>query len=140
MNCNEFKNRLASLKEVDHLDGDMAEHLEHCPTCHEMHAKMLTLYNIILEEKSEKISPFINTRIMANISSREARTWQTKPSFVTVLSIFFVMLGFFSAKIFTQSPLMTTDHIEIIASDYYFTENPGSQLEKIWLNTYSLDN
>ncbi|MGQ1889536.1 hypothetical protein ACT29H_03750 [Thermophagus sp. OGC60D27] len=139
MNCKEFNNRLASIKEVDHLTREMRDHIDVCASCKEMHAKLLNLFKTVLEEKSEKVSPFINTRILGEIKSSEQRVWQTKTSLISVMSVFFIMLGFLSARKISAPKMITTDPIETIASEYYLSDNPGSQLEKIWLSTYSFE-
>jgi predicted anti-sigma-YlaC factor YlaD len=136
MKCNEFHNQLASIREKGQLTREMMQHMETCSSCSEMYARTQSLFDVIAEEKAEKVSPFINTRILAQIEKQEKRVWLARPAIVSLMSVFIMVLGFFTAGIFTNQNQMASDSTEIIASEYYFSDNPGSQLEEIWLNSY----
>lgn len=141
MQCKDFNNQLASRSDEDRPTHLMQQHMEHCPSCRDIYARSKTLLDFIAEEKSEKVSPFINTRIMARIEEKkEEKSWVAKPAWITVLSVALLLFGFISASIFTNQSTQTfSDSTEIIASDYYFSENPGTQLEEIWLNSYQYE-
>ncbi|WP_016776837.1 anti-sigma factor family protein [Anaerophaga thermohalophila] len=136
MKCNEFHNQLASIREKGQLTREMMQHMETCSSCSEMYARTQSLFDVIAEEKAEKVSPFINTRILAQIEKQEKRVWLARPAIVSLMSVFIMVLGFFTAGIFNNQNQVASDSTEIIASEYYFSDNPGSQLEEIWLNSY----
>lgn len=140
MQCKDFNNQLASLADINRPTIMMQQHMEYCPSCRNAYARTKTLFDLVAEEKSEKVSPFINTRIMAKIENQENKSWFARPALITVMSAALLILGFFSASIFTnQNRQVVTDSTEIIASDYYFSNNPGAQLEEIWLNSYQYE-
>lgn len=137
MNCKEFNKLLASPeREQKNITKDMQKHMEECPSCHAAYEQFLKLFQYISEEKSEKISPFITTRVIAKIERRTNRERQMKRVLIPVLSFIFLLLGFFSAQIFISLDTISEESVEIIASEYYLSDNPGTLLEETWLNTY----
>jgi hypothetical protein len=140
MQCKDFNNRLAALGDINRPTTLMQQHMEHCPSCRETYAKAQMLFDLVAEEKLENVSPFINTRIMAQIEKQEERSWIARPAFVPVMSAALLFLGFISASIFTNpNQQVASNSTEIIASEYYFSDNPGTQLENIWLNSYQYE-
>jgi hypothetical protein len=103
--------------------------------------KTKLLFDFVAEEKAKKISPFVTTRIMAQIESAgKTGKVMVRPALASVLSLVVLLMGFYSASLFTSSePSSLADTSEVIATDYFFSDNPGSQLEDIWLNTYSYE-
>lgn len=141
MNCKEFKNQLASLEQPDTLPPAMHEHIGTCASCRSVWEKTQMLFSFVTEEKTRKVSPFVTTRIMAEIEDAGRPSGVLgRPVLVSVLSVFLLLLGFFSASLFTNpQPSALADSTENIATDYFFSDNPGSQLEEIWLNTYTYE-
>jgi predicted anti-sigma-YlaC factor YlaD len=140
MKCKDFNNQLAMLQEMGKIPVEMQEHIKQCVSCSEVFEKTQQLFNFVAEERSQKVSPFVTTRIMGQIERAEKPSWFTRPSLVAVMSVVVLVLGFFSASLFSNSGSSTlANSTEIIATDYFFTENPGSQLEDIWLNSYSYE-
>lgn len=140
MQCKEFQNQLASLANITDPSTEMQQHMENCSSCRETYTQSHILFNVIAEEKIEKVSPFINTRILSQIEKQEKKSWLARPALVTVMSVALLILGFFSASIVTNpNKQMVTEQTEIIASDYYFSDYPGTHLEEIWLNSYQYE-
>jgi predicted anti-sigma-YlaC factor YlaD len=139
MKCNEFNNQLASLADINSPATKMQQHMEICSSCREAYAKSQVLFDIIAQEKTEKVTPFINTRIMAQIEKTEKKSWMARPALISVISAALLVLGFISASIFTNQNQVISNPAEVIASDYYFIDNAGSQLEEIWLNSYQYE-
>lgn len=136
MNCEEFNNQLASIQDIEHLTADMQHHIEGCQSCREMYYQLLKLFQYVSEERAVKVSPFINTRILAAIEKSSYSQKRIKTGLVPVLSVVFMLLGFFSARWFIGTDTISRESVEIIASEYYLSENPGTLLEETWLNTY----
>jgi predicted anti-sigma-YlaC factor YlaD len=139
MNCNEFHNQLASIRDTGQLTPEMLQHMQSCSSCSRMYARTQSLFDVITEEKAEKVSPFINTRILAQIEKQEKRVWLTRPAIVSLMSVMIMILGFFTAGIITKQNQVASNSTEIIASEYFFSDNPGAQLEEIWLNSYEYE-
>ncbi|WP_291855889.1 hypothetical protein [Marinilabilia sp.] len=140
MKCKDFNSQLAMLQDMGEIPAEMQEHMKHCDSCNEAFEKTHLLFDFVKEEKSQKVSPFVTTRIMGQIERVEKPSWFTRPALVVVMSIAVLVLGFFSASLFSaQESSKLADSTEIIATDYFFSENPGSQLEEIWLNSYSYE-
>jgi hypothetical protein len=141
MTCKEFNNQLALLQQPGEVPREMEVHMSNCVSCMEAFEKTKLLFDFVAEEKAKKISPFVTTRIMAQIESAEKPgKVMVRPVLAYVLSLVVLLMGFFSASLFTSSePSSLADTSEVIATDYFFSDNPGSQLEDIWLNTYSYE-
>lgn len=140
MKCKDFNNQLAMLHNMGEIPVDMQEHMNHCDSCSQAFEKTQLLFDFVKEEKRQKITPFVTTRVMGQIERVQKPVWTLRPALVAVMSVIVLVLGFFSASLFTASePSQLADSTEIIATDYFFTENPGSQLEEIWLNSYSYE-
>jgi hypothetical protein len=140
MKCKEFNSQLAILHNMSGISVEMQEHMNHCDSCSEAFEKTQLLFDFVAEERSQKVSPFVTTRIMGQIERVEKTAWFTRPSLVAVMSVVVLVMGFFSASLLSDRGTSTlADSTEIIATDYFFTENPGSQLEDIWLNSYSYE-
>ncbi|PWD99513.1 hypothetical protein [Marinilabilia rubra] len=135
MKCNDFNNKLAFREPLKDVTSEMHQHIETCASCMEAFKKTKALFAFIEEEKQVSVSPYINTRIRVQIENQRTRPKMIRPVFVTVMSVILVILGFFSAELFQNQSNMF-DSAEIIASEYYFSDNPGTQLEEIWINTY----
>jgi predicted anti-sigma-YlaC factor YlaD len=135
MKCNDFNNKLASMKDITRLSPEMHQHMENCASCRKAFQKNEALLAVIKEEKRARVSPYINTRIMAQIEKQTARPKIAKPALVAVMSVILMVLGFLSTALFQNHSDMANS-AEVIASDYYFNDNPGAQLEEIWINTY----
>lgn len=140
MKCKDFNSQLAMLHNTGEIPVEMQEHMEQCASCREAFEKTQLLFDFVAEERSQKVSPFVTTRIMGQIEEAQQPGWFTRPSLVAAMSIMVLVLGFFSASLFSNTGSSTlADSGEIIATDYFFSENPGSQLEEIWLNSYLTD-
>ncbi|WP_010662174.1 hypothetical protein [Marinilabilia salmonicolor] len=141
MTCNEFNKQLAMLQRSGEMTQEMQEHMDECASCKETYEKEQLLFDFVEEEKALKISPFVTTRIMAQIERVEKPSRMVaRPAFVSLLSVVVLILGFFSASLFSGSEASSlADSTEIIATDYFFSANPGSQIEDIWLNSYSYE-
>ncbi len=138
MKCTDFNNKLAELTDPEKIPEDMRQHISTCVACREVYEKDLMLMHFIDEEKSAKVSPFITTRILARINQPQQKPWFVKPALVSVMSAALIILGFASASILYSHP-PESDATAIIASEYYFDNNPASQLEEIWLNSYQYE-
>lgn len=135
MKCKDFNDILASMKDITRLSPEMHQHMENCASCRKAFQKNEALLAVIKEEKRARISPYINTRIMAQIEKQTARPKIAKPALVAVMSVILMVLGFLSPALLQNHSDMANS-AEVIASDYYFSDNPGAQLEEIWINTY----
>lgn len=136
MKCQELNNQLASMNDITGLTPEMHRHIETCASCRKAYDKTESLLAFIAEEKSARVSPFVKTRVMAQIENPPVKPKPLKPAFVTAMSVMLLVLGFFSGGIFQNHGELASDRTEVIASDYYFSDNPGAQLEEIWINTY----
>lgn len=141
MKCKEFNSQLASHRQPDVVSPEMRGHIEECPSCRSVWEKTQLLFDFVAEEKARNISPFVTTRIMAEIESVERPSAIVfRPVQLSVLSVGLLLLGFISASLFSNPQSSSlADSTKIIATDYFFSDNPGSQLEEIWLNSYSYD-
>jgi hypothetical protein len=140
MKCKDFNNQLAMLHNTGEIPVDMQEHMNHCDSCSEAFEKTQLLFDFVKEERRQKINPFVTTRVMGQIERVQKPAWIMRPALVAVMSVVVLVLGFFSASLFTAFEFsQLADSTEIIATDYFFSENPGSQLEEIWLNSYSYE-
>jgi hypothetical protein len=136
VNCNEFNKQLASMKNLRDMTPEMCLHMEECASCREEYAKTESFLAFIDEEKSFRAPAFITTRIMAQIEQSAVKPRLLRPVFVTAISVIFLIVGFLSAGIFQSMVKSNTDTVQVIASDYYFADNPASQIEEIWINIY----
>ena len=135
MKCHEFNDMLAAMQNLDRLTPEMHRHMETCASCRETFQKTALLLDFIAEERAEKVSPFLNTRILSKIDIQRNKPQVFKPVYVTVMSVFLIVLGFLSASVF-QNQSNKVDGTEIIASEYYFNNNAATQIEEIWFNNY----
>ncbi len=140
MNCKVFNNQLAVLHYTDEIPVEMQEHMKHCDSCSKVFEKTQMLFDFVGEERSQKVSPFVTTRIMSQIERAEKSSWFPRPALMAAMSVMVFILGFFASSLFSNAgtPALA-DSTEIIATDYFFSENPGSQLEEIWLNSYTYE-
>lgn len=139
MNCKEFNIRLAQTNDPGDLPEEMQRHINQCASCRHIYEQTRTLFDFVKIEKEAEVSPFVTTRVMAAIQNPEPSPWLVRPAVVSVMSGILLVLGFLAAGLTNQKIETTTQSTEIIASEYYFTENPGSELEEIWLNTYEYE-
>jgi hypothetical protein len=140
MECKDFNSQLAMLHDTGEIPVQMQEHMKQCASCSEAFEKTQLFFDFVAEERSQKVSPFVTTRIMGQIEAAHQPGWFTRPALVAVMSVVVLVMGFFSASLFSNpEPSTLADSTEIIATDYFFSENPGSQLEEIWLNSYLKD-
>jgi len=140
MKCKDFNRQLAMLQNFGEIPVGMQEHMKYCASCREVFEKTQLLFDFVAEERSQKVSPFVTTRVMGQLEEAQRPGWFTRPALVSAMSIVVLILGFFAASLFTNpAPSTLADSTEIIATDYYFSGNPGSQLEEIWLNSYSYE-
>jgi hypothetical protein len=139
VNCNEFNKQLASMKNLRDMAPEMCLHMEECASCREAYVKTELLLAFIDEEKSIRAPAFITTRIMAQTEQSAAKPRLLRPVFVTAMSVIFLIVGFLSAGIFQSMVKSNTDTVQVIASDYYFADNPASKIEEIWINIYQYE-
>lgn len=135
MKCNDFNNKMVSMKDITRLTPEMRQHMEDCASCRKAFQQNEALLVVIQDEKRARVSPYINTRIMAQIEKQTARPKIAKPAFIAVMSVILMVLGYLSPALLQNHSDMANS-AEVIASDYYFSDNPGAQLEEIWINTY----
>lgn len=133
MTCNEFTTELSSLKYPSDISQEMQSHRTTCPQCARVYHEAVVLMQFISEEKTLKVSPFLKTRIAAKLDEPVNTSWHARPAILTVASVIVFILGIVSANILESSG--KTNPMESIASDYYFQNNYGTQLEEIWINT-----
>lgn len=132
MTCNEFTNRLASLKYPLEISPEMKRHQETCPQCALAYNNAVMLMQYISEEKAVKVSPFLKTRVAAKLDKPVNTGWYARPAILSVVSVIVFIFGIVSANLL-ESP-EKINPMESIASDYYFQDNYGTQLEEIWFN------
>ena len=139
MNCKDFNIKLGALHDMDKMPEDMRRHMEQCASCREAYDQARALFEFVNSEKKAEPSPFITTRIMAKIHRPVPAPWIARPAIVSIMSVVLMVLGFFTANFTDRQQEITQDSSEVIASEYYFTENPGAELEEIWLNDYDYE-
>lgn len=136
MNCKEIHTKLAQAQSLQDIPEEMHHHIRECESCREVFEQTLALLGFVETEKEKEVSPFLTTRVMAKIQRPAPIPWLARPAVVSVMSVILMILGFFTANLTDTQSENASDSTEIIASEYYFTENPGSELEEIWLNSY----
>lgn len=139
MNCKEFNIKLGTIHDPEKMPEEMVRHMEQCTSCREACDQTRALFDFINSEKKAEPSPFITTRIMAKIQHPAPAPWFARPAVVSIMSVALMVLGFFTANFTDRQQEKTQGSSEVIASEYYFTENPGSELEEIWLNDYDYE-
>ncbi len=136
MNCKEIHTKLAHIRDIQDIPDEMQRHIRECDSCREVYEQTRALLGFVETEKEKEVSPFLTTRVMAKIQRPAPIPWLARPAVVSVMAVFLLVLGFFTANLTDKPGENPSEATEIIASEYYFTENPGSELEEIWLNLY----
>ncbi|MFO8001847.1 MAG: hypothetical protein R6U46_11425 [Marinilabilia sp.] len=139
MNCEEIHTKLAQIKNLQDIPEEMHQHIRECEACREVYEQTRALLDFVGTEKEKEVSPFLATRVMAHIQGPPPSPWLARPAVVSVMSVVLLFLGFLTATLTDKQSENTSDATEIIASEYYFTENPASELEDIWLNSYEYE-
>lgn len=87
MNCSTCQNNLIAYLEEKlpiGMQSDIADHLESCTKCLDLFTEMKITYGIIDAEKAIECNPFLATRVMAAIESKEI-TLNREPAFKRIL-------------------------------------------------------
>ncbi len=133
MNCNDFSNQLAAFRDPREIPETMKKHMASCSHCTRDYDNALRVMHFLEDETLLKVSPFLKTRVMAMLEPIENNSWYTKPALMTVISLIVFIFGLVSAGLLEGSEKINA--AEIVASDYYFQDYPGTQLEEIWFNS-----
>lgn len=133
MKCNDYLDKLSTIKSVNELNNEEKIHAQECEACKHKTEEYASFLTLIEKEKQSTISPFIATRIMAKIEQPVKQPLFHMPAFATAAAITItLLLGFASGYIFDNSN--NIDEQEELFSQYFSSSSIGYHLENNWLN------
>ena len=122
MNCKNIENKLIFYIEDKLSDSEnlqIRQHLEKCSECSKKAEFIrLSLASIGCQE-SEKVNPFIATRILSKIETDKKLSVKKvlQPVFIAILVLFTILLGNFSANTYFKYKYKVADYQDITPLD-----------------------
>lgn len=133
MECKQFEHAIAGLSDGVLSDENLHLHLQECTSCRALYNIWKRSGEVIAEEKSAQVSPFIHTRIMAKLEMRKNGIYGWLGDAVyarAVLVAFALVTGVFGARL--ADVYSDEGGKRAIYTEYFYSD--GMSIESGWLN------
>lgn len=134
MQCKQYIQTLNTIRSSDELTKEELAHTEVCAVCHKKTQEYLSFLHLVNKEKQAVVSPFISTRIMAQLEKEHQPLFPSVQKALVYITIFLItlMLGFMSAYLLDENKIENEQ--EQLISQYFSSSSDGLILENNWLN------
>ncbi|SKB82696.1 hypothetical protein [Alkalitalea saponilacus] len=132
MNCVEFEIQLAKLKSGANPGVEFLEHKSQCPKCMELASRADELYHFIADDAKKTVSPFLSTRIMAELDKKALEVHISIQKAWQIAAVSLALIAGFNLALFMDYRQSPTD-ADSVLSEYFFAGNAGMEIENNWL-------
>jgi hypothetical protein len=138
MNCPQYRAELTTAKRRGEHSDLANAHINTCPECKALTQSYDWFLDFVDAEKKIKVSPFINTRIMASIETNNADPGHQIIPWLRVLAFMLTMtIGFTFAYLSDKRQSEIADQM---LTNYINVEKSAFEIDKLWFEEMSSEN